>query len=242
MKIILSPIILGLVLLLGFYFLPWKNVNWGNIKFLAQETVTVSGEAQSKQQAQIASFNVGVSAVNDDKQKAVDEVSQKITAIIEAVKNFGIKKEDIKTQNLSVYQSQQTYYDNGVLKQKPGQWQVNNTVLVTLRDVSRASELTDLLTKGGATNVYGPNFTIDNTIQPETSLLDDAMKNAREKAEKIAMAGGKKLGKVISVTEGISQTKIYPIMAAERGGGGGAPIEPGSQTISKSVTVVFELE
>lgn len=242
MKIILSAVLLGLILLLGFFFLPWKYVNWGNIKLLNQETVTVVGEAKSQLKNQVANFNAGVSSVTDDKDKAIKEVNQKVEALITAIKDFGITSRDIKTQSLSVFQQEETYYDNAVQKQRPGQWRVNNTIDITLRDVDRASALADLLTKSGATNVYGPNFTIDNTIQPETSLLYDAMKNAREKADIIAKASGKKLGKVISVTEGFSQPGIMPMMFAEKAGGAGAPVEPGSKTISKSVTVVFGLE
>lgn len=241
MKIILSVATLGLVFLLGCFFLPWKNINWGSFKFLNQETVTVTGQAKSSQKSEIASFNAGVSSVNDDKEKAVSEVNQKLTAIIEAVKNFGIKPEDIKTQNLSVYQNQESFYEEGRQKQRLGQWQVNNTIAITLRSVDRASDMTDLLTKSGATNVYGPNFTIDNAATAENSLLDDAMKDAREKAERIAKAGGKKLGRVISVSEGYSSPGVIMPMMAEHAGGG-APIEPGSQTVSKSLTVVFGLE
>jgi len=73
-------------------------------------------------------------------------------------------------------------------------------------------------------------------------LFDEAMKNAKEKAEAVAKSSGRKLGKVLSVTEG-GTSNAYPVMyAAKDSMGGGASVEPGSSTVSKSVTVVFELK
>jgi uncharacterized protein YggE len=240
-KIFLAVVLFCAIAIAASFLLPWKNINWGNLKLLSQETVTVVGEAQSQEKSQIASFNAGVSSVSDDKEKAVSEVNQKVQLIIDAVKTFGISSEDIKTQSLSVYQTQESYYEDGRQKQRPGQWQVNNTIDITLRNVEQASELANLLTKSGATNVYGPNFTLDYSKQANNALLGDAMKNARDKAEKIAAFGGKKLGKVINVVEGYSTPNIYTMMKSQAGGGG-APIEPGSQTVFKSLTVTFGLE
>lgn len=226
----------------GIYFIPWDRVNWGRIQVLPGKTVTVVGQAKIQQKSQIATFAAGVTAVNDNKEVAVREVNKKIETIIQSVKDFGIKPEDIKTQNLSIYQGEQTYYEEGVAKSKPGQWRVNNSIDITLRDVDRASQLTDLLSESGATNVYGPNFSFEDTQDIETSLLEDAIKDARKKAEIIAASSGRKLGKIISVTEGTGAPTSFIPFSLDRGGGGGASLEPGSGTVAKTVTVVFELE
>jgi uncharacterized protein len=213
------------------------------LQFAPPSSVTVVGEAKSQQKTQVATYTAGVSSVSDDKDAAVSEVNKKMDTIIQAVKDFGIKSEDIKTQNLSVYQMEQPYYEEGVQKTKPGQWRVSNDISVKLKDVNRASELADLLTKSGATNVYGPSFTTDDTQEAEVGLVDQAIKNATEKADAIAKASGKKLGKVITVSEGSSSSGIYPFISEKSiAGGGGSSVEPGSQTVSKSVTVTFELD
>ena len=103
--------------------------------------------------------------------------------------------------------------------------------------------MADLITKSGATNVYGPNFTVDNTTSEQNELLGEAMKDALAKAEIIARSSGKKVGGVVSVTEGTSAVGFFPMSASKEGfGGGGAPVEPGSQTVQKTVTVVYELK
>jgi hypothetical protein len=187
---------------------------------------------------------VGVEAVNDSKDVAVGDVNTKIDALIQAVKDFGIKEADIKTQNVSIYQDEQSYYDNGVQKSRKGQWRVNNSVEIKLREIDKAAELTNLITKSGANNVWGPNFSMDDTNQVEKGLYDMAIKDAREKAESIAKASGRKLGKVVSVNDGGTTNSIYPIYAARdtAGMGGGAVTEPGSTTVYKNLTVTFELK
>ncbi len=68
------------------------------------------------------------------------------------------------------------------------------------------------------------------------------MKDAREKAEIMAKASGRKLGKVINISEGQGGSSIYGgLMMADKAMGG-SPVETGSATVSKSLGVVFELK
>lgn len=234
----------AIVILAILYFFPWRNITWGSIIMSPERMVTVSGYAESKEKNQIANYSAGVNSVKDSKDEAVKEVNDKIKAITQAVKDFGVDSSDIQTQSMSVYQRQESYYDNGVQKSKPGQWDVNNTISITLRDVEKAASLADLLTKSGATNVYGPNFQLDTSKKAEDTLIADAVADAKIKAEAMAKASGTSLNRVVSVTEGGSSNVIYPMYAKAdgMGGGGGSSVEPGSSSISKTVTVVWSLK
>ncbi len=236
---IISVVLFALLMGVGSLFLP----SWGRLQIAPVRSVTVVGEAKSQEKSQIAIFTAGVNAYNDDKTVAVNEVNKKVEAIIEAVKEFGVTSEDIKTQSLNIYQNQDQYYEDGRQKYRPGQWNVGNTVEIKLQNVDRAATLASVLTKGGATNVYGPNFTFDDTSEQATALLDAAFKNAETKAAKVAQSTGRTLGKVVSVVEaGASQQPVPYFKMEGGGGGGGGAVEPGSGTVSKSVTVTFELE
>jgi len=155
---------------------------------------------------------------------------------------FGIERSDIKTENLNIYQQEESYWEEGRQKTRPGQWRVSNNVSIILRNVDRASELSKVLTQTGATNVYGPNFSFDDTKEVEELLIKDAIENARSKAQKIADLSGKKLGGILNVSEGYSSSPVVPYLRSNMGGGGGMPIEPGSGVVSKTVTVVFEIK
>jgi hypothetical protein len=248
MKVIRFSMGLGgiIVLLAVLYFFPWRNITWGRVVMSPERTVTVSGYAESDVTNQIAQFSAGVNAVNDSKDVAVKTVNDKINAVTEAVKNFGVAAADIQTQSINVYQEQVSYVDNGVQKTKPGQWNAGNTISITLRDLTKANGLADLLTSSGATNVYGPNFQLDNSNKAEDALVAAAVANAQVKAEEMAKASGATLDKVISVTEGSSGNVVYPVaMMAKTDSsalGGGAALETGTTKISKTVTVIWSLK
>ena len=220
--------------------MPWKNVNWGKIQMAQPELVTVTGEAKTQQKNQIANFTAGVNIVKEKKEDAINETNQRVTVLIEALKIFGIAPEDIKTQNLSVYQQQDYLKPTG--KQL---WSVNNSVEIVLRDVNKTADLTNLLNISGANNVYGPNFGFEDISVVQKTLFAGAIKDAKSKAEIIAKAAGRKLGKVVNVNENAG-SGINPIFYAKSDlggiGGAGVPAQTGSATITQSVSVSFELE
>ena len=231
-----------ILIVLAAFVLPWRNINWGKINF-GGETVVVTGQSEIKQKNEVASFSAGVNVIKEKKEEAIDEVNKKINDLITSVKDFGISEGDIKTQSMSVYQQQeQAMYSSSGNPSRVGRWVVNNTIEITLRDVSKTQELMDLLNKSGANNVYGPNFRIEETADAEKGLVDSAMSDAREKAEIIAKSAGRKLGKVVNVNEG-SGGISYPMYSMKADGlGGGAASEPGTSTIGKILTVTFELK
>lgn len=239
-----AVIILVFFVALGVFFMNKFGISWGKFELTQPQTVTVTGTAKSQQKSEIANFSAGVNAVNDSKDEAIKEVNSKIQGVIDAAKKFGIAEKDIKTENLSIYQQEETYYDNGNQKSRQGQWRANNSVSIALRDVSRASDFATLLFSTGANNVYGPNFSIDDPNSKESGLAEEAIRDARTQAEKIAQASGRKLGKVVTVNDGGTSSSAYPMYRAAdgMGGGGSAPIEPGSSTITKSLIVTFELK
>ena len=225
------------VLFLALFILPFRKIEWGKFRWLQSETITVTGEAKTTEKNQIASFNAGVNVMKEKKEDAISEANQKMDALIKAVKDFGIPEKDIETQNMSVYQQQEAVRPSN-------QWVVNNSVLITLRDVDKVNDLANLLNVSGANNVYGPNFRMDDTSNVEKTLYEAAIQDAKDKATLIAKASGRKLGKVVTVNDNGISGGVYPVYALkssmDSGMGGGAVAEPGSATVSKSMTVVFE--
>jgi uncharacterized protein YggE len=234
------------VVLILLFAVPALGLKLGTVAVQPANTVTVTGFATSEEKNQVAVFSAGVSETNADRQVAVDAVNNGVNSLMESLKQFGIAEGDIKTQNLSLYQIEEPLFRGDmIVTEQNSVWQANNTVEVKLRDVSRAGELTNLLTSSGATNVYGPTFQLDVAGNPEDALISDAIDNAREKAAQIAESSGQKLGGVVNVSEGsVGGSPIYPMaqMARSEGGGGGAAdIAVGTSTISKSMTVTFAL-
>lgn len=252
--------ILGVAILAAFGLGSFigSGFNWGVVAVRQAPSITVSGFAEQQEQNQIAYFTVGVDETDPDKNTAVEAVNSEMGSIIEQLKSFGIAEEDIQTQNLSIYKMEPPVFEARTMMApaQPGAsgvaepssdgsvWQANNSLEVTLREVDRAAELADLLASTGATNVYGPRFSLDDRESTEDALLQAAIENAREKAQRIADSSGRRLGKIETVVEGASSGGVYPMfsrMEAADGLGGGAVVEPGSTQVTKTVTVTFTL-
>lgn len=242
-NLVTQVVVITLVIALLILLIPWKFANWGTVNIGSTHSITVQGKATSQEQNQIARFTAGVTAINSDKQAATQEVNQKIIDIIAAVKSFGIADQDIQTQSISVFQMEEPYGEPGRQITRQGQWRASNDIQITLRDLNKASELAGLLTGSGATNVYGPNFMIEDLGQAEIDLLNQAIENGRQKAQALAEYQGQKLGKIITLVEDGSVSPIFNKGMADglASGMGGAAIEPGSATVTKSVSVTFEL-
>lgn len=237
MKHLVSAVILGLAIIVA-------------AKVVSQPVqpalITVTGQAEIDTLPQMAYFSATVSEFNSDKDAAVNQVNSAMDQLIAAVKTFGIADSDITTQQVSVYE-----VDGGpeimIFPPRPVQkgWQASNSIEITLRDIEKASALTDLLQGSGATSVSGPNFTMDDTTDLEVQLLTEAIADAKEKAQTTAQAAGRRLGKVITVSESGNVMPLYYRGLEAVGSadvGVPAPIEPGTQTTSKTVMVVFELK
>ena len=220
-----------LLLLAGLWLTPWSR---------PRAMITVTGEARQQIDNQVAHFNVSVSQTDKDKQTAVEAVNTEMDKIIKAVKAFGIEAKDLTTQNVSVYETAEPEILIYPPRPRSGekQWQASNSLEIVLREVDKASVLTDLLQSFALAQVSGPSFSVDDTNAAEVDLLTQAVETARKKAERIAQVSGRKLGKVLTVSEGgVSQPWLIREMAVTN-----APVEPGSSPTAKTVTVVFELK
>lgn len=237
----LTSIAVGTFIVLVLVFIaPWWMVNWGTVSLREGKTVTVIGTADSMVSNEVATFNAGFNAVSENKDEAVSAVDAAMTELIGQVKSFGIPDEDIQTSGNSIYQEEEPITVGGRQTSEPGRWRVSNNITIKLRDIARVQELNDLLASSGANNVWGPTFEIDGT-EADNELLGKALENAREKADILAQASGKSVGAVLSITESGATSAIPFFSERDMGGGGGIPVESGSQTISKSVMVTFEL-
>ncbi len=208
------------------------------------KTITVTGTAEKDYSNQLSTYYLTLEFHNADKAKAVEQLSQKTDEVMTKIKEFGIDEKDIKTQSLNVYQREDGYYEGVSYRSSPGDWYASYSIEIILRDISKSVQLTSLLTSIEDSSMWGPNVTVDDSKFDYDELLVEAIGDAREKADKMAKSMGARVGKVIKVDEGGTSDVFYGYAKEDMamGGGGGFPIEPGTSSISRTVTVTFELK
>lgn len=232
----------GLLLVGWIFLMAIDRLGLGMASPFSKRTITVVGYAIRQQTNELASFNATVSSKNADKATAVSEVNQKSQKLVDQLKAFGIADADLKTQSLNIYRESTPYWDEGVQKYRDGDWSASISVDITLRDISRANELTDLLASADTTNIWGPNYSLSQDEPEKAQLLGKAFDNAKIKADSLAGDMGLKVGKVVSVVEGSDYSPVYPLRDMGMGAGGGGGMEPGSSNVSTSLTVTFDLK
>jgi uncharacterized protein len=202
-------------------------------------TVTVSGTATISAKPDEAVISLGVQTQANTAQSALADNATKMTALIAALTDKGIAKDDIATSYVSIYP---TYGNNGM---DITGYQAVNQVDVTVRDISKVGGVIDDAVKAGANLSNGITFKLSDENQGVSQALGDAVANARSKAETLAGAGDAQLGQVVSIQEG-SGVYTPPIyygrdLAASSAGGAATPIQPPTLETQVSVTVTWSL-
>jgi uncharacterized protein len=195
------------------------------------DSVTVGGSGSVVAVPTQASLSLGVESRGDTAKAALAANARAMRKVIDAVKAAGGR--DVGTQAVSLSEALD---DNGELKG----YAASNTVSTTI-DVKQAGAVIDAAVGAGANQVYGPSLSVDDQSALYRQALKAAVVDAHARAETLAEAAGRTLGKVTSISEGGSGP--VPVEAFQKAAAADAstPIEAGTQETTASVSVTFEL-
>ncbi|MEK7648665.1 MAG: SIMPL domain-containing protein [Patescibacteria group bacterium] len=181
----------------------------------------------------------------------------KMNAITDFFKSKKVDPKDIQTQSYSVNPRYQYFNcpppksDQESSVCPPPEingYTISQTVLVKIRELNSIGDSISGAVDKGANNVSGPDFTIDDPTLLEHRALTEAIKVAKDKAQKLSEVGGYKIGKLISISEESDRPYPYQGMASYDLGGGSAElkaapsIQAGSQEVRVNVTLTYEIE
>jgi len=202
-----------------------------------ERLVTVTGEATVAVAPDSAVIRIGVTSQGKSAGEASDANTKKMTSVLAAIKASGIADRDIQTSRLSL----QPQYDPN--KSGPARltgFQVTNQVTVRIREIDKLPAILDHAIGAGANEMSGIEFIVSDQSKLLDQVRDEAIADARRKAELYAKAAASRLGPVVSITEEGSTPPPRPL-AAMRVGSGPIPVAPGEQMLRAAVSVSFEL-
>lgn len=205
----------------------------------------VTGDAETNVSPDEATVSLGVNIVETTVKAAQDKANMITTAILSEMDSLGIEKEDVKTENYSLFPN----YDFSDNRQRVVGYSVNTSVVVKVRDFDKLNQVIDAATAVGANQVGNISFDLsaDKRLEVEEGLRAEAVEEAKTKAESLAKAAGIRLGRVVNVTEQQDAPKAFlrsqeVMLAPADSGGAAAPtqVEPGTSTIRYSVLLSYE--
>lgn len=222
--------------LLSFVFRPQTIAAATNT--LPVRQITVIGNGEAKGTPDTASVQLGVQTDAATAREALNANNSQMQSLIAKLKELGIADKDMQTSNLSI---SPRYDSTG--REVTG-YQVSNMLSITIREVSKASDLLDQVVDAGANNIWGISFNIDNPTALQQTAREQALTDARARAEAMAKAIGATVGQVLSVTENIGNPSpvMYRAEMAAADTAGSVPVQAGEQTITAQVQVTFELQ
>lgn len=203
----------------------------------AQRTITVTGAGSVKAAPDTATWSFGVTTQAATAKEALAQNSERMTAVIEALKTAGIAETDIQTSQVSIYPS---YDPNG---QQITGYQAQNQVNAVVKSIDASGDVIDAATKAGANTISGPTLSISKTDDLYETALGAAFDQAKAKAGSLAEKAGVSLGQVVAIVEAsYSPSPIYAsaekLAAADSAG---APISVGQSEVTANVTVTFAI-
>jgi uncharacterized protein YggE len=195
--------------------------------------ITVTGTGEVETVPDEAEFSIGVTTKGRTAREALTANSAQMQRLIDALKAAGVAASDIKTRDVSVSPDYEPSDRNA--------YTARNSVSVRIKELTRASAVLDAASQAGANEVYGPMLSRSNREALEKRALEDAVANARERAEALAEAAGVSLGEVTAISEQREYGGPVWAMSEARAADAKAPIEPGTEKVTAAVTVTFAI-
>jgi uncharacterized protein len=208
--------------------------------------VSVVGSGIVLAQPTIARITLGVEVFNASLSSAQTEAARNMEAVIARLKAHGVADEDIRTTSYNInpqYDSRPDPSGSGTVLRG---YQVQNLVDVRVTNVGGLGTLLDDVVSAGASRVFGIRFEADNMEALKTQARDQAMQNARAKAEQLARDAGVTLGRPISIEEsdvgGVTPVRQAAPAAALAAPAPTTPIQPGELQVQTVVHVVWAIQ
>jgi uncharacterized protein YggE len=207
--------------------------------------IMVSGNGKATGKPDIAQITLGVSKLADTVQQARDDAGSSLDAMIKSVQANGVAKDDIQTQQFNI--SPEYDYTNG--RQRLTGFRVTNVVSVKLRDINKTSQVVDDAVNAGGDNaqVQGLAFTIDKPEDLERQARENAVADAKKKAQTLAGATGVSVGDPIAISETNVQggPEYYKGIANDSAAAAAVPstpIETGTLDVTVDVNVTWSIK
>ncbi len=191
----------------------------------------------------LAIISAGVVTRSPTASGAIADNATRMERVRAALRKAGIEDRDIQTSSINL--SPDYRYQDGQPPVLTG-YQASNNVSVKFRDIRNSGKILDALVAQGANQINGPSLTIDKPEAAYDEARGKALTVGRARAELYARSLGMRVVRLLSVSEsgGYSPAPMpyQRDMAMAASAVSKTEIDPGSQDLSVSLAMSFELQ
>jgi uncharacterized protein YggE len=208
-------------------------------------TVTVTAQGKTTATPDLAELTFSVVTQGADPAALSNNNNTQMNSVIQFLEGQGIATSDIQTVAYDLQPNYQ-YPKTGTRGVISG-YTLTQSVQVKIHDLTKVASVIGGLAPLGVNQIGGVTFTFSNDTKVIAAARADALAKANAEAQQMAQAAGMPLGGVVSITENHYIPGPQPFYASATALGASsavvAPnIQPGSQDITDTVTVVYALQ
>lgn len=204
-------------------------------------TLQVVGESTIVSKPDTVYLNFDASNTSKTATDAASQNAQLVEKIVNQLVGVGIAKENISTSQYTLYPE----YNYNTNPATLTGYQASTTLVVKTNDIAQTGKYIDAAIAAGAGVSYGMTFALENDQEVYAQAIEQACKDAKSKADTTATANGKKVGAILSVSEGYTASSVEsPTKAVLESGAAmdsSTTIYPSQIQITATVTIVYEL-
>ena len=212
-----------------------------------KNTISVSGTGEIWTKPDLVLIDFSVVGEKKTVIEAMAENTKKMNSVIEAIKSQGVEEKDLKTTNFSISPRYEWYEKSEIYpagKRVLVGYEVNQTLQVKIRDLTKIGNIIQVATEAGANQVGDLRFMIDKQDELKSQARKEAIEKAKVMAKEIAGQLGVKLVKITNFSENATAPIPYPyFMERAMGGGAETPqIQTGENKIEVQVSITYEID
>ncbi len=230
-------------LALGTASVPAAAMAQAVVPALSGTRLDISASGEVTRVPDLAIISAGVQTLQSTASGAIEENATRMERVRAALKRAGIADKDIQTSSINL-NPEYRYAENQPPKLTG--YRASNNVNVKFRDLKRTGAILDALVAEGANQISGPSLTIDKPESAYDEARIRAIAAGQARAELYARALGKRVVRLLSVSEsgGYSPPPMPYArdMAMAAGQSAKTEIDPGTQQLQVSVSMSFELQ
>lgn len=170
-----------------------------------KDVLAVTGSAKTRVTSDQAKMVLYISHITSSTNLSggYEAVSRDEKAVLNFLKNNGIANEDISDMPVSANQVYDQNYSAG------SRFDINKTITVQSNDVAKLTEISKkistLISDGAMVSIQSLQYYYSKLPDLRVSLLEEAVKDAKLRAENIAKGTGRGVGGIRSASSGVVQ-------------------------------------
>jgi uncharacterized protein YggE len=211
-----------------------------------QQGIWVNGQGTVTVEPDIATLRLGIESEAGTVSEAQSRAAEAMNDVMDSLDMNGIADKDIQTQYFSIHR--ETQWDRIKEEEVVVGYRVTNMVIAKIRDVEKIATVIDdaALAGGDFIRIDSINFSVDDPTEYYEEAREEAITDAKTKAQQLARLAGVTLGKPTYISENRTSTPPIPMSGMAFAPGADeafrTPISPGELEISLNLQVAYAIK